>query len=159
MTPPSAHLVCHGHPLAVGHHCGMSDDEQAAQTGIELYDLAPPTARGPMLPTYTELRHPPEPRPQPRWTAPPLAEGFARVELDDDYYTGAQFSDWTGADGRYPARVFDIPREQYERWVSARDAYAAMQAEVEAMREERLRTPGWAPPGWVRTDKPYQVQP
>ena len=34
-----------------------------------------------------------------------------------------------------------------------------MQEEIEALREERLRTPGWALSGWVRKDKPYQAQP
>jgi hypothetical protein len=90
------------------------------------------------------------PQPQPRYVPPPLADGHVRVEIDRDYYTGEEFSEWTDADARYPARVFEVRREQYDRWVAVRAAYYAMQEEIETMREERSRTPGFAPEGWVR---------
>ena len=79
--------------------------------------------------------------------------------MEDDYYTGPEFSDWAGEETEHPGRIFDIPREQYERWMAARDAYAAMQEEITALREEWLHGAGCALPGWVRKDKPYQVQP
>lgn len=106
-----------------------------------------------LFPAYSPMRsYPPQPRP--RYTPPPLPEGFARVELDVDYDTGERFTDWAAEDAAFPARVFDVPREQYDRWVTARDAYAAMQEEIAELRAERLRTPGFAPDGWVREDKP-----
>ena len=125
--------------------------------GIFAYDLEPPAAP---VPPLEPLRHPGQPRPRPRWAPPPLSDGFVRVELDDDYYAGAGFRAWTGSEAEYPTRIFDVPREQYERWVSVRDDYAAMQGEIDAMREDRARWHnGVAPPYWVRKDKPYQVQP
>ena len=121
--------------------------------GIFAYDLERPAV---LLPPSEPLRNPGTRRPRSRWAPPPLPEGFARVELDDDYYAGPGFSEWTGAEAEYPARIFDVPREQYERWVSARDAYAAMQEEVGALYDGRLNA---TQAGWVRKDKPYQVQP
>ncbi len=130
----------------------MSESSEG-ETGIFACDLTPPV---PLLPHLEPLRHPGQPSPRPRWAPPPLPDGFARVELDDDYYAGPGFSEWTGSETGYPTRIFDVPREQYERWMSARDAYAAMQEEVSALYDSRLNAP---PPGWVRKDKPYQVQP
>lgn len=124
-----------------------------SETGIFAYDLEPPT---PLVPAVEPIRHPGRPSPRPRWAPPPLPDGLVRVELDDDYYTGPGFSAWTGSETDYPTRIFDVPREQYERWASARDAYAAMQEEISALYDGRLNAP---PPGWVRKDKPYQVQP
>jgi hypothetical protein len=130
-----------------------------SETGIFAYDLEPPTPPPPSA-EYSPLRDfIRKPQPRPRWAPPPLPDGFARVELEDDYYTGPDFTDWSGEEHAYPARVFEIPAEQYARWKAARDAYDAMQEEISGLREERLRTPGWAPSGWVRKDKPYQVQP
>ena len=135
-----------------------------SENGIFAYDLEPPTpllsTPLPPLPEYSPLRHPGTPSPRPRYAPPPLPEGFARVELDDDYYTGPEFSDWVGDEAGNPVRVFDIPREQRERWVAARDAYCAMQEEIDALRHERSQTFGWVrASGWVRKDKPYQAQP
>lgn len=129
-----------------------------SETWIFTYDLEPPAPLPPAAAEYSPLRNPwrQAPRPRPRWAPPPLADGFVRVELDEDYYLGPGFSEWTGSEAEYPTRIFDIPREQYERWVSARDAYAAMQEEVGALYGNRLNAP---PPGWVRIDKPSQVQP
>ena len=127
-----------------------------SEHGIFAYDLEPPAAR---LPHVEPMRHPGQPSTRPRWVPPPLPDGFARVEVEDDYYTGPEFSDWTGEETEHPGRVFDIPREQYERWKAAREQYAAMQEEITALREKWLHGPGCALAGWVRKDKPYQVQP
>ena len=71
----------------------------------------------------------------PRYVPGPLADGMVRVVLS-----------WAGADGE-PAdfepyetywtiperyRVFDIPREQYERWEAAKAAFTAMTEEIDA---------------------------
>jgi hypothetical protein len=136
----------------------MSDEQPLAETGIFIYDLEPPPKHPFLEVKPTPLRDFSKPRPpRPRWAPPPLAEGFVRVEVDDDYYAGPGFSDWTASETEYPTRIFDVPREQYERWVSARDAYAAMQEEVGALYGSR--TNPHPPSGWVRKDKPYQVQP
>jgi hypothetical protein len=125
--------------------------------GVMLYDLAP--AYSPMWHRNapTPLRNPPPRRPpQPRYIPPPLPEGHVRVALDDDDYAGPQWADWAGEDDAYPARVFDVPAEQRERWAAANAAYFAMQEEISEMRSARM---GRVPPGWVRKGKPYQVQP
>ena len=134
---------------------------ETGEYGIVAYDLEPPAAGSPHpAPMRDQIRNP---QARPRWEPPPLPGGHVRVELEDDYYAGAYFSDWTGPEAEYPTRVFDVPREQYDRWTAARDAYCAMQEEIEAVREERNRSlgmPGWPQrAGWVRKDKPYQVQP
>jgi len=134
-----------------------SDDEHQPDVGIRLYDLEPPSDPPP-VPSWSPLRHPGQAAPAPRYLPPPVPEGFARVELDDDYYAGPVWSDWAGGDHQYPARVFDVPVQQHERWQRARDAYAAMQEEISTLRDARLRTPGWVPGGWVRKP-PYQAQP
>jgi hypothetical protein len=126
--------------------------------GINLFDLTPP-ADGPLYPATDQLRHPERIPPQPRYVPPPLPDGYARVELDDDYDVGPVWNDWAGQDAGYPARVFDIPAEQRDRWDAARAAYAAMQEEISALREDRLAVPGFAPPGWERKGSSYQVQP
>lgn len=137
----------------------MSEDKPTQpETGIIAYDLEPPERlRG--LGVWAPLRNIGERQPpRPRYVPPPLPDGCARVELDDDYYTGPFWSDWAGEDADYPARVFDIPAEQRDRWQKAMEDYAAMQEEIEALRSARLATPGFAPEGW--TQKPsYQVQP
>jgi hypothetical protein len=124
------------------------------ETGVTAYDLEP--ARN-LMPHVEPLRHPGQPSPRPRWAPPSLPDGHVRVELEDDYYAGAYFSDWAATETDRPGEVFDIPREQYDRWVAARDAYTAMQDEIEAVREEHRtrRSPGWPQrEGWVRKDKP-----
>ena len=78
-----------------------------------------------------------EPR---RYTPQPLPEGMARVILDDDYYLGPGWSDYTDRSVAWPEGVFDIPAEQRERWQKAQEAYAAMQEEIGALAEERRRT-------------------
>ena len=144
----------------------MSDDEQAAQAGIELYDLAPPTA---LMPHFTELRLPPERQPRPRYLVPPVPDGHVRVELGDDYYAGAVWARWhciTGDTADSPMAIFDVPAEQVARWEEAQAAYQAMQDEIEALQETRrqMQREAWQagapalPPGWVRKE-PYQVQP
>jgi hypothetical protein len=135
---------------------GGMDENGADENGFIAYDLAPPTELPPM-PVWTPFRPP-----LPRYTPPPVPEGCARVELDDDYYLGPGWNDWYGGDSKgstaYPARVFDIPAEQRERWAKAQADYAAMQEEISALRDARLAKPGWAPDGWVRT-APHQAQP
>lgn len=139
----------------------MTDEERLlSETGIIAYDLAPSSALPP-APIWAPLRNfltQPRP-PHPRYTPPPLANGYARVKLDCDYDTGPWWNDWAGEDMAYPATVFDIPAEQRDRWQQARDAYAAMQEEISELRAARLATSGFAPPGWVRKDAPYQAQP
>jgi hypothetical protein len=130
------------------------------ELGIIAYDLQPPDpADLPRTPAYSPFRRHMERQPQSRYTPPPLPEGYARVALDDDYYAGPQWADWAGEDEAYPARVFDIPAGQRERWAKAQADYAAMQEEIGALRDARLAKPGWVPEGWVRKGDPYQVQP
>jgi hypothetical protein len=130
----------------------VGDMPASGVTGIVGYDLEMPGFRHPPL---TPVRTPYPAAPPTRWAPPPLADAYVRVELDEDDDGRAYFSDWTGPDAEYPTRVFDVPREQYERWVSARDAWYAAQEEMEAVRDERakaLHVPGSWPgrEGWVR---------
>lgn len=67
------------------------------------------------------------------------------VHLEDDYYLGAQYEKCThkpdhlgNLHSTYGAWSYStVPREQFERWEAAGDAYGEMQAEVLAIREER----------------------
>lgn len=142
----------------------MSDENgiKLPQTGIIGYDLGPPSPSPPSF-AYSSFRDRiGNPQPRPRWGPPQLPEGHVRVELDDDYYAGAYFRDWNRSETGSPGHVFDLPQEQYDRWVAARDAYYAMQEEIEAVQEEHRvrRDSGWPErEGWVRKDRPYQVQP
>lgn len=131
-------------------------------TGILAYDLEPPSRPPPAAefsPLRDALRNPRPPRPV--YLPPPLPDGLARVKLDDDYDYGASWSDWKDGDTDHPADVWDIPAEQRDRWVKAEADYHAMQSEIEALREVRMREPGYpnVPPGWKRKGAPYQVQP
>jgi hypothetical protein len=130
------------------------------EVGIIAYDLEPPSQPPPPA-EFTPLRHPARISPRPRYDPPPLAAGYARVKLDDDFYSGHGWSDWTGRDTDHPAEVFDIPAEQRERWMAAQAAYSAMQEEISALMDARAREPGYpkVPLGWKRKGAPYQVQP
>ena len=135
----------------------MSDkDEVSGQVGIVGYDLQPPAPLYPTLSVLAGVGGRVQSRPH--WTAPPVPDGHARVELDDDYYAGAIWNHWKGTSAEYPARVFDLPAEQVARWEKALEDYAAMQEEIEVLRRDRLAKPGWAPEGWKRGEG-YQVQP
>jgi hypothetical protein len=120
-----------------------------AASGIISFDLGPPGSPGD-VPLWTPFRDAAErAATRRRYAPPPLADGFVRVELEDDYYTGPGWNDWDGAEAEYPARVFDIPAGQAKRWRKARDDYAEMQAEIAALRSARLSAPGFAPEGWA----------
>lgn len=75
----------------------------------------------------------------PRYVPTPLATGNARVTLDEDYYLGPRFSIYVDGSSHRPDEVFDIPREQYERWEATQAAYYAMQEEIGALIEARRR--------------------
>ena len=72
----------------------------------------------------------------PRYVPGPLAEGMVRVVLTSAGPNGepADFEPyetyWTTPE-RY--RVFDLPAGQYERWKAAKEAFAAMGEEIEAL--------------------------
>jgi hypothetical protein len=138
-------------------HDGRVSEDGIRACGLEIYDLEPPGDLPP-IPVCTPLRDFPRIPRRARWVPPPLPEGHARVELDEDYYAGPGWSDWDGQDAGYPARVFDIPAAQRERWRKAMEDYAAMQEEIAALRSARLSAPGFAPEGWTRKAG-YQAQP
>ncbi|MEV7034614.1 hypothetical protein AB0N99_30835 [Streptomyces sp. NPDC093272] len=59
-----------------------------------------------------------------------------RVGLSDDYYRNEQFvtdpaADWSREN------VYEVPREQAERWQAAQDAWEAAQQEMGAIMNER----------------------
>ena len=112
-----------------------------SEYGIIAYDLEPPSPLPP-LPAYSPLRHPGQPSPRPRYAPPPLPDGFARVELDEDYYAGPGWSDWTADTAERPSDIFDIPAEQRDRWAKAMADYQAMQDEISALRDERHQPAG-----------------
>ncbi len=132
-------------------------DSFPARAGVVAYDLVPP-AVSPMV-TVRPFRDLMAAQvPAPRFLAPPVPCDRARVRLGDDYYTGPEWADWSGDETRYPAEIFDVPREQYDRWEAASAAYRQMQEEIGELRSARLAEPGWVPEGWVK--KPgYQPQP
>jgi hypothetical protein len=117
---------------------GMSENE----TGIIAYDLAPP-GRWPM-PRLRPLLDRGERSPMPRYVPGPLAEGTVRVVLSSAGADGEppDFEPyetyWTTPE---PYRVFDVPREQYERWRAAKEAFRAMEEEIEALISDRARDP------------------
>jgi hypothetical protein len=111
-----------------------------SENGIVAYDLEPPGPPGDIA-RFTPPSKPGTVSPQPRYVPGPLADGMARVVLDDDYYLGPGFSGYRAGSSESPRRVFDIPREQYDRWQAAIDAYQAMQEEIEALVSDRARNP------------------
>jgi hypothetical protein len=119
------------------------------ETGIVAYDLEPPLRPGDpgylLTPHVEPIRMPGNRTTRPRYIPGPLAEGTARVVLDEDYYAGPGFTDYReGADER-PRDVFDVPQEQRDRWEAVIAAYQAMQEEIETLVSDRARNPPPAP--------------
>lgn len=103
-----------------------------SETGIPAYGLTPPAR--PLIP------NPSGPGVRPQYVPVPQPEGTVRVVLDEDYYEGPGFSLYeTYPTLARPHEVFDVPAGQYERWRTACDAYAAMQAEIGALTAARSR--------------------
>jgi len=103
------------------------------------YDLEPPSALPP-LPHATPLRT--AYGQNPLYEPGPLADGMARVVLHSaGYEEPAEFAPYSR--DRHlltePYRVFDVPAEQYERWLATRAAFDAMQEEIEATISARAR--------------------
>jgi hypothetical protein len=59
-----------------------------------------------------------------------------RVGLTDDYYLGATFAIEPQA-GWSEGNVYEVPREQAERWQAAQEAWEAAQREMGAIMDER----------------------
>lgn len=97
-------------------------------------DLVPPARI--MTPRHTNLLFG-RPAARPKYVPGPLAEGMVRVVLTDDYYLGPGFDIYVEGSSREPYEVFDIPREQYDRWEATRTAYFVMQEEIEALKSAR----------------------
>lgn len=121
----------------------MSENE----TTVAAYDLEPPSP-APLVPPVLPLLDRGDRSPMPRYVPRPLAEGMVRVVLDSAGPDGEP-ADFMLYD-EYPAlvrpyRVFDVPAGQYERWRSAKEAFAAMQAEIEAAVSDRARNPPPSP--------------
>jgi len=90
------------------------------------------------------LRDRGERSPMPRYIPLPQPEGTVRAVLDSAGCDGEP-ADFRLYD-EYPTlvepyRVFDVPREQYERWEAARSAFQAMEDEIEALIGARGRGP------------------
>jgi hypothetical protein len=108
--------------------------------GICAYDLTP----GPAL-----IPNPSGPGARPRYVPAPQPEGTVRVVLDDRGCNGEP-ADFQLYD-EYPVlvepyRVFDVPQEQYERWLAAKAAFGVMEEEIESAVSDRARNPRPAPP-------------
>lgn len=119
-----------------------------SEPGIIAYDLQPPLVPGdpgyPMTPRYSPFRDRGERSPMPRYVPLPQPEGTVRVVLEtsgpngepadfrlyDDYPTLVE-----------PFRVFDAPAEQYERWRAAKEAFGAMEEEIENLISGHARNP------------------
>lgn len=112
-------------------------DESAGEKWVSGYDLVPSVQ---LIPRVEPMRHPGTAPAVPRYVPGPLAEGMARVILDDDYYAGTGWRDYAITRAS-PREVFDIPLEQRDRWCAAIDAYQAMQEEIGALIDERGRNP------------------
>jgi hypothetical protein len=119
-----------------------------SENGIIAYDLEPPLMpRGtghPITPRHVPFRDRGERSPMPRYVPLPQPEGTVRVVLEssgpdgepadfqmyDDYPTLVE-----------PYRVFDVPAGQYERWREAKEAFGAMEEEIEALISDHARDP------------------
>lgn len=109
------------------------------ETGIHACDRTP----GPAL-----VPNPSGPGVAPRYVPAPQPGGTVRVVLDSAGCDGepADFCPYvTYPVLAEPYRVFDIPREQYERWQAAKAAFAAMEEEIEALISQRALNPPPAP--------------
>lgn len=99
---------------------------------LDPVDLAPPLRA--LVPRLTKMLD--RPGVMPRYKPGPLAEGMVRVVLSSAGCDGEppDFEPyetyWTMPE---PYRVFDIPAEQYERWVAAKAAFGAMGEEIEEL--------------------------
>lgn len=65
-----------------------------------------------------------------------MTDDTVRVRISDDYYEHEQFSTlpqtWWSADDLY-----DVPREQVDRWQAAQEAWTAAQQEMAALMDAR----------------------
>lgn len=106
---------------------------------LQPFDLEPPTRV--LLPRPSPLLDR-GPRVRPRYVPGPLAEGEARVVLTSaGYEEPADFEPYdTYPTLVEPYRVFDLPAGQVARWQAAKDAFDAMQEEVEALISARSQS-------------------
>lgn len=57
---------------------------------------------------------------------------MVRVVLGDDFYQGESYYE-------DPRGDYEVPREQVQRWAAAVEAYQAMQGEIAALMDERVK--------------------
>jgi hypothetical protein len=84
----------------------------------------------------------PDARGRPVYVPAQPPEGTVRVVLDSAGCNGepADFQlHEEHSTTPQPYRVFDVPREQYERWRSAKEAFGMMEDEIEKLTGERAR--------------------
>jgi hypothetical protein len=96
------------------------------------------------MPGLPLIPNPSGPGAAPRYVPGQQPEGTVRVVLESAGPDGEP-ADFRLYD-EYPVlvepyRVFDVPREQYERWRAAKEAFAAMEEEIEAAVSGRARNP------------------
>lgn len=88
------------------------------------------------------MGRPTDARGRPLYAHGPQPEGTVRVVLDSAGCDGEQagfrlYEDYPTL--VEPYRVFDVPREQFERWRAAKEAFGVMGQEIEALTDERAR--------------------
>ena len=92
------------------------------------------------LPPVRPLLDRGERSPMPRYVPGPQPEGTVRVVLESSGPNGepADFRLYNDYPTLVePYRVFDVPREQCERWRAAKEAFGAMEDEIEIRQGQR----------------------